>query len=247
VLGLVIVAAGGYLLAAVHGSRCDRRRRRWPRKRTACFLGGLTLLVLDVFFVGSESDPRLSAHTFEHMVMRAAVAPLIVASAPVRLVLFGVPSARPWLRKILRSRPLRFLCTPVGSVTQFSLVLIVAHLPAVYELTLRSEYAHELEHALFLTSAILYWAPLLGADPIPHRAGPRGRICAMLACTMAMAALAVWLGMASPSLYAHAASMSDSSAVADHRLAAAIMWLGFMPAIGVEARVLRRRRHVVGA
>ena len=43
---IVTAAAGGvYASAAAIGSRRDRRGRRWPRRRTACFMAGLAVLV----------------------------------------------------------------------------------------------------------------------------------------------------------------------------------------------------------
>lgn len=246
-LGPVILTAVGYLLAAAHGRRCDRRSRRWPLRRSACFLGGLALLVVDVGAVGAAGDTRVSMHTLEHMVMWVAVAPLIAAGAPMRLVLFGLPSARPAVRALLRSRLLRLVSTPVGSVSQFSLVLVVAHIPAVYAFTLRNEYAHELEHVVFLTSALLYWAPLLGVDPVPHRAGPRGQRCCAVACATVMGTLAVWLAVASPAWYAHAAGTAGRSGFADLQLAAVIMALGCLPGIALQALALMARRRPLRA
>jgi cytochrome c oxidase assembly factor CtaG len=90
---LLVVAVGAlYLMAAAHGRRLDRRRRRWPRTRTVCFLSGLAVLVLDLYSgIGSEADVRLSVHMVEHMVMWVVVAPLLTAGAPVRLALYSLP------------------------------------------------------------------------------------------------------------------------------------------------------------
>jgi cytochrome c oxidase assembly factor CtaG len=50
---LLAVASGlVYLLAAEVGRRRDRRRRRWPLRRSACFIGGLAVLI-----VGQRPDP----------------------------------------------------------------------------------------------------------------------------------------------------------------------------------------------
>jgi cytochrome c oxidase assembly factor CtaG len=233
-LVFLTLAAAGYLLAAAYGRHRDRRRRRWPLRRTVCFLCGLVLLVLDTCSgVGVQSDARLSMHTLEHMIIWVCVAPLIAAAAPMRLTLFGVPRARAVLPNILRTRAVRTTCGPIGSVLLFSVVLITAHVPAVYDLTLHNEDIHGIEHALFLGSAIVFWAPLVGSDPIPHRAGPRGRLFAMVACTVVMGGLAIWLAVASAPVYSVYAAAGGSSALGDQRLAAAIMCLASLPALGV--------------
>jgi cytochrome c oxidase assembly factor CtaG len=81
---LLAVASGlVYLLAAEIGRRRDRRRRRWPLRRSACFIGGLAVLVVDLDSgIGSLADDHLAAHMIEHMVMWLIVAPLLAAGGP---------------------------------------------------------------------------------------------------------------------------------------------------------------------
>jgi hypothetical protein len=89
-LVLVVAAGALYLTAAAHGRQHDRRRRQWPRRRTAMFLGGLAALVVDRYSgIGTEADVRLSVHMLEHIVMWVVVAPLLAAGAPVRLAFFA--------------------------------------------------------------------------------------------------------------------------------------------------------------
>ena len=193
-LALTVAAGALYLVAAVHGRRHDRRHRVWPRRRTACFLTGLAALVVDLYSgVGTEADLRLSVHVVEHMVMWGVVAPLLAAGAPVRLAFFALPhGGRHRLARWLRSRPAATVTRPAVTVATFSGVLLVSHVPAVYGLTLREDSAHELEHALYLLTAILMWASLLGVDPLPHRASPRGSLVNVLACMAPMVLISGW-------------------------------------------------------
>jgi hypothetical protein len=74
-LVLCVAAGGVYASAAAIGSRRDRRHRRWPRRRTACFCAGLALLAVDLYSgIGTQTDVRLSAHMLEHMIMWLLVA-----------------------------------------------------------------------------------------------------------------------------------------------------------------------------
>jgi putative membrane protein len=119
-----------YLLAAALGRRRDRRGRSWPPMRTVCFLAGLAVLVDLYSGIGSNADLRLSVHMVEHMTMWLVVAPLLAAGAPVRLAFYALPrTGRRRLSGYLRSRPVSVLTSPVGSVSLFSAVLPVAHLP----------------------------------------------------------------------------------------------------------------------
>jgi putative membrane protein len=239
---ILCVAAGGvYASAAAIGSRRDRRHRLWPRRRTACFWAGLALLAVDLYSgIGTQADVRLSAHMLEHMIMWLLVAPLLAAGAPIRLALFALGrGGRRTLAGWLHARPLAWLTSPVGSVTVFSAVLLATHLPAIYGLALTSDTVHEAEHAAYLAAALLMWAPLLGVDPLPHRAGPRGQTACLAAGMAPMLVVAAWLGLAPHAVYQHYVAGLGPAALHDQRVAATIMWAGGLPAFAVPA-VLRR-------
>jgi putative membrane protein len=246
---LLAVASGlVYLLATEVGRRRDRRRRRWPLRRSACFIGGLVVLVVDLDSgIGSLADDHLAAHMIEHMVMWLIVAPLLAAGGPVRLALFACGhDGRRRLARWLHSRPVTVLTSPVGSVTFFSLVLLVTHLPAVYGLTLTSEWAHIGEHALYLFSAVLIWAPLLGVDPLPGRLPAHGRALCMAACMVPMAIVGVWLLVAGTPVYAHYRNaLGATGALHDQRAAGLIMLLAGVPAFAVVP--LARLAHLIPA
>jgi cytochrome c oxidase assembly factor CtaG len=236
---LVLVVGVGllYLGAAARGRRLDRRGRRWPRRRTACFLGGLAVLVIDLYSgIGTGADTRLSVHMLEHMVMWVIVAPLLVAGAPVRLALYALPRAgRRRLGRYLRSQAVAAVTSPFGSVALFCAVLLVTHLPAIYGLALSNDYVHEAEHALYLVTAVFVWAPLLGVDPLPHRPGPGGQFACMVACMVPMGIVALWLGVAASPVYGHYVQSLGPAALHDQREAATVMWVGCLAAFAVPA------------
>ena len=236
-VALVVAVGVLYLGAAARGRRLDRRGRRWPWRRTACFLGGLAVLVIDLYSgIGTGADTRLSVHMLEHMVMWVIVAPLLVAGAPVRLALYALPRAgRRRLGRYLRSRPVAAVTSPFGSVALFCAVLLVTHLPAVYGLALSNDYVHEAEHALYLVTAVLVWAPLLGVDPLPHRPGSGGQFACMVACMVPMGIVALWLGVAASPVYGHYVQSLGPAALHDQREAATVMWVGCLAAFAVPA------------
>ncbi|HEX4731830.1 MAG TPA: cytochrome c oxidase assembly protein [Solirubrobacterales bacterium] len=110
VFSLLTVAVGVvYLAAAEIGHRRDRRSRRWPPGRTACFIGGIAVLLVALDSgIGASADEHLSAHMVEHMLIWLAVAPLLVAGAPIR------PPSSPWGRPGGGASPARSTRTRCG-------------------------------------------------------------------------------------------------------------------------------------
>jgi putative membrane protein len=231
---LVLVAAIGtvYVVAIVRGNRRERRGRHWPLVRSVCFIGGLAALVVDLYSgIGADADERLSAHMLEHMVIWVIVAPLLAAGAPVRLAFYSLPRrGRRMLARWLHSRTVSAITGPVASVSIFSAVLLITHLPDIYGLALNNTYAHESEHALYLVTASLVWAPVLGVDPLPHRPGPRGRFACMIACMLPMVLIAAWLASVPSPVYGHYLHALGPGALGDQQLAATIMWAGGLAA-----------------
>jgi len=247
-LVLTVTAGFLYLLAAKVGTRRDRRHRRWPHDRTICFLAGLATLTVDLYSgIGAEADTQLSVHMLEHMIMWVVVAPLLAAGAPLRLAFFALrPAKRRALARWLHTRPVTALTGPVGSVSLFNAVLLISHLPPVYGLALHNDYVHEAEHGLYLLTALLVWAPLLGVDPLPHRPGVRGQLVCMAVCMAPMGLIALWLGTASHVVYGQYLQMLGPPALHDQLAAATIMWAACLSAFAVpllgRARTPQRRR-----
>jgi putative copper resistance protein D len=237
----LLVQLGGlamiYLTAVARGHRRNRRGRRWPKRYTLCFLAGLVAAAIDLCSgIGNKADAWLSAHMLEHMTMWVLVAPLLAAGAPVRLAFFSLSRrGRRRLLRCLQSPVVSVLTSPAGSVSLFSAVIFLTHVPAVYGLTLTNELLHDAEHGLYLLTALLVWSPLIGADPLPHRPGGRVQVTCMFACMLPMMLIALWLATASDPLYSYYVRGSASVALHDQYLAATIMWAGGIPAFAIPA------------
>lgn len=153
------------------------RRRdpfRWTWRKPAAFCGGLGVLFLALASpIEPFSSLFLQVHMLQHLLLMMAAPPLIWLGAPFFPMLRGLPQPirAVWVIPLLRWQPLRWLfqklTEPVLALPLFVAATWIWHLPAIYELALRSNYWHYLQHACFLLSALLFW--YLVIRPYPSR------------------------------------------------------------------------------
>lgn len=227
-LGLIAAAvAWRWLLGRV--------RRRHPdhpvaRRRTAAFLGGLIAIAVALLGgVGRYDTALFSAHMIQHLLLVLVAAPLLALAAPITQILRAVsPGTRAGLLKVLGSRPVGALAHPVTAWLAFTAVLWASHFSGLFDAALEDPLLHDLEHALFLGTALLFWWPVVGLDPAPHRMGHAGRLLYLAAQMPQNSFLAMAILFAPAPLYPHYVSLGSPwgiDALADQRLAAGLMWL----------------------
>lgn len=217
-----MTAFAGPLVAAALLAWVARRHPRWPWWRTAAGAAGLVALGV-AGALGGPGSERLSVHVVEHGLITMLAAPLLALSAPARLALGTLPrGGRRSLARMLRSRPAHALAHPAAGVAIFTLVVLGAHAPGVVALTARSGLAHAAEHAVLLWAGLALWVPLIGADPLPRRAGAITRLAALLVAMTAMAALGAALSAATGPVYAAYPDLEDQ------RFAGGLLWEGGM-------------------
>jgi cytochrome c oxidase assembly factor CtaG len=76
----------------------------------------------------------------------------------------------PLLRPLLALPPLRVLRVlthPLVALPLWAVNLYVWHLPVMYEAAIANDAVHALEHALFFTTGLLMWSPVLETLPAP--------------------------------------------------------------------------------
>jgi cytochrome c oxidase assembly factor CtaG len=180
---------------------------------------------LDVY-----SDQLASLHMVQHLALTLVAAPLLAAGAPVTLALGATRNrTRARLVRIIASAPVGALSRPVSSWLLFVVVIVGWHLSPLYDLSLRHPLLHELEHLALLTTAVLFWAQVVGVDPLRHRLGPIGRLLYLLAAMPAMSVIGLWL-VASRTVrypaYVVPTRMLGPSPLHDQHIAGVIMWGG---------------------
>jgi putative membrane protein len=258
-LAAVLVTALLYRLGGRLSVTGSDAGKRW---RGAAFYGGLAALILAVDSpIDAYADRLFWVHMVQHVLLMMVAPPLLLIGRPwprvSRLLPLGV--RRPLARAVLSGSTLapvralvRWAASPLPAFAIFNGTLLAWHLPVLYDLTLRDGLVHDLEHALFFSTALLFWVHLLpGVTGRPQLSDGARAIYGAAALGISWL-LAVVLALATEPLYGGYASLAHRpggiSALADQQLAAGVMWVpGSVPyCIVLLVAVLRWLDPAVG-
>ena len=233
----VATAALGYLIADGRVRRAHGRVPR-PRARLAFFAGLGVVVAALTGPIDAAVTTSFSIHMVQHLLITMVAPPLLLLGAPITLALQAWPGTpRRWLLATLRSGPARLFGNPLVAWALFFVVLWGIHFTWIYEAALHNNGLHALEHIALLVTALLFWMPIVRADPSPSGLSYPARILYLFVAMPAMAFLGLTIVSSRHVLYptyAHADGVAR--ALADQRAAGAIMWAGTMvlivPALG---------------
>ena len=202
-----------------------------PRRRSAAFGLGMAAIAFALLSGIDAYDTTLfSVHMVQHVLLTMVAAPLFALSAPITLLLrvASPGTRRRWVLPVLHSRAVRVLAFPVVAWIAFAAILWATHFSPLFDASLEDPLVHDLEHALFLGSALLFWWPVVALDPAPWRMPhPVRALYAFLQLPQNTFLAVVILG-ATNVLYPHYASTGRTwgpTPLQDQQLAAGIMWI----------------------
>jgi putative membrane protein len=202
-----------------------------PRRRNVAFVGGMAAIAVALLSgIGRYDTALFSVHMVQHILLALVAAPLIAVSAPITVLLrvSSPTTRRRWILPVLHARVTRIMSFPVVTWLVFAAVMWGTHFTPLFDAALENPLIHDLEHALFLGSALLFWWPAVGLDPAPWRmTHPVRALYTFLQMTQ-NTFLAVVLLNAQTVLYPHYATLARTwgpSPLADQQLAAGIMWM----------------------
>jgi len=239
----LVVVLGATAIVYVLGWRRlhSRRPDRFRASQLAAFVGGLgALFIALVSPLDTLADRFLAVHMAQHIVLLVVVPPLLLLGAPIAPLLRGMPAGR--LRAVLGMFVTR-LAERVGHPIVCWLAMSVAiwawHVPAAFELALRSRAWHVLEHASFVLAGLLFWSPVVRPWPYRGRWPEWATIPYLLLADIQNTALAAILVFSDHVLYP---SYGSGPTALDGQVAAGLlMWVPMSLAYLVPAAVLTAR------
>jgi cytochrome c oxidase assembly factor CtaG len=156
-----LLAGGMYVpLYAKRAWTLKREGRPVPLWRVVSFMSAVIVVVaIQLPPLDTVADEVLLAHMVQHLILGEICSLFIV------LGLTG-PMLAPLLHWRV-TRPLRVLTNPVLALALWAINLYTWHLPLFYQLAIRHDLIHALEHASLLWFGVVLWLAVLGPLPKP--------------------------------------------------------------------------------
>lgn len=227
-LGIVVAAIGYVWLVRRVAQR--HPRNPVPAGRSWAWFGGLAAVVAALLSpIETSSGTLLTVHMVQHLLLQFVAAPLLLLGAPVTVLLRAVgPTPRRALLVVLHSRLVRALTFPILAWFLFAAVNWGWHLSSLYDYALGVEWVHYVQHLTLFGAALLFWFPVIGADPGPWRLPYPMRLFYLFLAMPQNSFLGVAILNAAAVLYPHyATTVRDwgPSAIVDQQAAGTLMWV----------------------
>ncbi|GAA2941883.1 MULTISPECIES: cytochrome c oxidase assembly protein [Streptomyces] len=223
---------------ALYGYGVLRLRRRgdaWPVNRTVLFVVGvLTIALVMCTGLNDYGMVMFSVHMVQHMVISMLSPILLLLGAPVTLALRALPVAgrgrtgpRELLLKLLHSHYMRIITHPVFTIPLFIASLYGLYFTPLFDFLMGSKTGHIAMMVHFLAVGLVFFWPIMGVDPGPHRPGYVMRMLELFAGMPFHAFFGIALMMASQPMveaYKNPPSSLGIDALTDQSAAGGIAW-----------------------
>ncbi|GHE39095.1 cytochrome c oxidase assembly protein [Streptomyces lavendulocolor] len=227
---LLALVLYGWAVARLH-----RRGDGWPVPRTVAFaMGVLTVMLVVCTGLNPYGMVLFSVHMVQHMALSMLAPILLLLGAPVTLALRALPAAsrghtgpRELLARLLHSRYMRIVTHPAFTVPLFIAILYGLYFTPLVDALMASTAGHIAMNAHFLAVGLVFFWPIMGVDPGPHRPGHVMRMLELFAAMPFHAFFGIALMMATAPLidtYADPPATLGVTALDDQNAAGGIAW-----------------------
>ena len=220
-------------------------------------LGAIILALISP--IDALSGSNLSMHMVQHLLL-LMIAPLIFLLAnPLPGFLWGLPVKwrKPFCRLLNPASTFRRLLWTLTLLpvawTVYVVNLWAWHHPSLYQLALRSEWTHDVEHLMFFFTSLVFWWPVVNPAPRLHGEISYGfRIIYLVAATLQNTVLGMVISLPKRVLYPFYEAMPrlmDLSPINDQALGGGIMWVSghmyLIPILVLVARMFTREEESI--
>ncbi|MCW7943985.1 membrane protein [Streptomyces hygroscopicus] len=215
--------------------RLMRRGDKWPVGRIVAYVAGvLTVMLVMCTKLNDYGMVMFSVHMVQHMVISMLSPILILLGAPITLALRALPPAgrgrkgpRELLLMLLHSRYMRIVTHPAFTIPLFIASLYGLYFSPLFDFLMQSKAGHITMMVHFLAVGLVFFWPIMGVDPGPHRPGHLIRMLELFAGMPFHAFFGIALMMASTPMidtYRHPPASLGIDALSDQTSAGGIAW-----------------------
>lgn len=215
--------------------RLRRRGDGWPVSRTVFFVVGvLTIALVMCTRLNDYGMVMFSVHMVQHMVISMLSPILLLLGAPVTLALRALPVAgrgrkgpRELLLMLLHSRYMKIITHPAFTIPLFIASLYALYFTPLFDFLMGSTAGHLAMMVHFLAVGLVFFWPIMGIDPGPHRPGYLMRMLELFAGMPFHAFFGIALMMASEPMvkvYENPPASLGIDALSDQNAAGGIAW-----------------------
>jgi putative copper resistance protein D len=228
-----LVALGLYGWGVV---RLRRRGDEWPVSRTVWFTAGvLSIALMMCTKLNDYGMVMFSVHMVQHMVISMLSPIVLLLGAPITLALRALPVAarrggkgpREVLLMLLHSRYMRIVTHPAFTIPLFIASLYGLYFTPLFDFLMSSRTGHIAMMVHFLAVGLVFFWPIMGVDPGPHRPGYVMRMLELFAGMPFHAFFGIALMMATEpmvSAYRDPPASLGIDALSDQNAAGGIAW-----------------------
>lgn len=197
-----------------------------PLTLSSAVLGAIALFLALIWPFDAFSEFSFAVHMAQHMLLIVVAGPLLAfgrIGIPINAAIAAVsPGAAAALS--LPRKWLRLLLMPSVAFILHGAVIWIWHTPQLFELALRVEWIHILEHLSFLIAGYWYWTVLIRHS---ENEGYGSAALSVLSTLMHTGLLGALFTFASRPIYATyiATQGSVERALQDQQLAGLLMWI----------------------
>ncbi|WP_415949512.1 cytochrome c oxidase assembly protein [Streptomyces sp. KLOTTS4A1] len=231
-------AIGCLLALLLYGAgvvRLVRRGDKWPVGRSVSFVFGvLSVALMMCTKLNDYGMVMFSVHMVQHMVISMLSPILLLLGAPITLALRALPVAgrgrkgpRELLLMLLHSRYMKVVTHPAFTIPMFIASLYGLYFTPLFDFLMESKPGHVAMMVHFLAVGLVFFWPIMGVDPGPHRPGYVMRMLELFAGMPFHAFFGIALMMASEpmiSTYLHPPASLGIDALSDQEAGGGIAW-----------------------
>ncbi|GHB54922.1 cytochrome c oxidase assembly protein [Streptomyces xanthochromogenes] len=216
--------------------RLRRRGDNWPVSRMIFWtVGVLTIAFVMCTKLNDYGMVMFSVHMVQHMVISMLSPILLLLGAPVTLALRALPVSatrgrkgpRELLLMLLHSRYMKVVTHPAFTIPLFIASLYGLYFTPIFDFLMESRTGHIAMMVHFLAVGLVFFWPIMGVDPGPHRPGYVMRMLELFAGMPFHAFFGIALMMASEPMigtYKNPPSSLGIDALTDQQAAGGIAW-----------------------